>query len=95
MTRRSSATLDTPLGTMLIEASESGLTRIAWSTDSPAASGSADSEGHLKACREWVHAYFAGKPARAPTLDLSSLTSFQADVLDSLRRIAPSGTVVS
>ena len=95
MTRRSSATLDTPLGTMLIEASESGLTRITWSTDSLAASGSADSEAHLEAGRKWVRAYFAGKRARAPTLDLSSLTPFQADVVDSLRRIAPSGTVVS
>ena len=95
MTHRSSATLDTPLGTMLIEASESGLTRIAWSSDSPAAPGSADSEAHLEAGRKWVRAYFAGKRARSPTLDLTSLTPFQADVVDSLRRIAPSGTVVS
>mgnify|MGYP002525713390 FL=1 len=95
MTHRSSATLDTPLGTMLIEASESGLTRIAWSSDSPAAPGSADSEAHLEAGCKWVRAYFAGKRARSPTLDLTSLTPFQADVVDSLRRIAPSGTVVS
>ena len=75
-----SASVMTPLGRLVVTASDKGLTRIAWGQDS----ASPSNNPHCLQAIEWIQAYFEGRVAKFPTLDDSSLTSFQADVCHSL-----------
>ncbi len=85
--------IDTPLGRMVVTASEQGVRRIDWGDG-----GDNDSSigmNHIEAARDWIRAFFQRREADAPELDISGLTTFQRKVLTTLTEVAGFGDVVS
>ncbi len=86
--------IDTPLGRMVVTASEDGIRRLEWS-DEPG-NDSQIGRKHVEATREWVRAFFQRREAPpTPALDRSSLSAFQKKVLAALPEVARFGEVVS
>ena len=85
--------IDTPLGRMVIAASEEGVVRLEWSEELE--NESMVGEHHVETAKKWVSAFFQRCDAPAPVLDRCSLTAFQRKVLGILPDIAPFGEVIS
>ena len=85
--------IETPLGRMVVTASEEGVRRLEWG-DEPE-NCSQIGRKHVEATREWVRAFFQRREASTPALDRSSLTAFQRKVLATLPEVARFGEVVS
>jgi O-6-methylguanine DNA methyltransferase len=93
--------VETPLGRVVLVASDEGLTKLQYSD------GRVDDNGvgrsHLNAGEAWLSAYFeadstaesATIAANQPTLDLSNLSEFASDVSLALVREVPFGEVFS
>ena len=85
--------IETPLGRMVVTASEEGVRRLERG-DEPE-NCSQIGRKHVEATREWVRAFFQRREASTPALDRSSLTAFQRKVLATLPEVARFGEVVS
>ncbi|HIG20367.1 MAG TPA: methylated-DNA--[protein]-cysteine S-methyltransferase [Candidatus Poseidoniales archaeon] len=85
--------IDTPLGPMIAEASELGLTKLHWSNES--ISSSESRSDHLDCAEQWVAAYFSGANAPEPILDFTGLTDFRQHISLSLQRNVRFGQVTS
>ncbi len=76
-----------PLGVLSIEAADQGVLGLTFADRGPSRAGlSARARVHLDVAREALDAYFAGRPARLPHLDLRG-TAFQLAVWEALREI--------
>jgi methylated-DNA-[protein]-cysteine S-methyltransferase len=83
-----------PLGVLCIEASDAGVFGLSFEDRGPPRAGvSARARAHLDDAARALDAYFAGRPAPLPSLDLRG-TPFQRSVWDALVRI-PWGEVRS
>ena len=76
--------IDTPLGRMVVTASEEGVRRLEWG-DGPE-NDLQIGRKHVEATREWVRAFFQRREVSTPVLDRSGLTAFQEKVLGALSR---------
>ena len=85
--------IDTPLGRMVVTASEEGVRRLEWG-DGPE-NDLQIGRKHVEATREWVRAFFQRREVPTPVLDRSGLTAFQGKVLGTLSEVARFGEVVS
>ena len=85
--------IDSPLGRMVVTASEEGVCRLEWSED-PENESKVGSD-HVESAREWVKAFFERRNAPSPELDYSGLTAFQRKVLGTLPIVAPFGEVIT
>ena len=85
--------IDTPLGRMVVVASDEGVVRIGWSEE--AENESKVGGHHVETARKWVSAFFQRRDAPIPLLDRSRLTPFQRKVLGILPDVAPFGEVIS
>jgi len=85
--------IETPLGRMVVIASEEGVRRLEWS-DEPE-NDSQIGRKHVEATKDWVRAFFQRREVSTPALDSSSLTAFQRKVLTTLPEVARFGEVVS
>jgi len=85
--------IDTPLGRMVIAASDEGVVRLEWSEESE--NESVVGRHHVETARGWVRAFFQKREAPVPVLDGESLTAFQRKVLGTLLEVAPFGEVIS
>ena len=85
--------IDTPLGRMMVTASEEGVRRLEWG-DGPE-NDLQIGRKHVEATREWVRAFFQRREVSTPVLDRSGLTAFQGKVLGALSEVARFGEVVS
>ncbi len=85
--------ISTPLGRMVVVASEEGVCRLEWSEESENAS--AVGRQHVETAREWVRAFFQKREAPVPDLDIGDLTMFQRKILGVLPKVAPFGEVIS
>ena len=85
--------IDTPLGRMVIAASDEGVVRLGWSEEleNEAIVGG----HHVETAKKWVSAFFQRCDAPTPVLDRGSLTAFQRKVLGILPDVAPFGEVIS
>lgn len=85
--------IDTPLGRMVVAASDVGVVRLEWSEESE--NESSVGRHHVETAREWVSAFFQRRQAPIPMLDRGGLTAFQRKVLGTLSDVAPFGKVIS
>jgi len=85
--------ISTPLGRMIVAASEEGVCRLEWSEEPE--NESAVGRHHMETARGWVRAFFQKREAPVPVLDIGSLTAFQRKVLETLPEVAPFGEVIS
>ena len=85
--------IDTPLGRMVIAASDRGVVRLGWSEELE--NESVAGRQHVETAKKWVNAFFQRCDAPAPVLDRGSLTAFQRKVLGALPEVAPFGEVIS
>jgi methylated-DNA-[protein]-cysteine S-methyltransferase len=85
--------ISTPLGRMIVAASEEGVCRLEWSEEPE--NESVVGKHHVETARGWVKAFFQKRRAPVPVLDIGSLTAFQKKVLGVLPEIAPFGEVIS
>ena len=85
--------IDSPLGRMVVTASEEGVCRLEWSEEPE--NESMVGSNHVESTREWVKAFFQRRNAPPPKLDYSGLTSFQRKVLGTLPIVAPFGEVIT
>jgi methylated-DNA-[protein]-cysteine S-methyltransferase len=85
--------IDTPLGRMVVEASEEGVCRLEWSEEPE--NDSVMGSNHVDSTREWVRAFFQRRNAPSPELDYNGLTAFQRKVLGTLPNVAPFGEVIT
>jgi methylated-DNA-[protein]-cysteine S-methyltransferase len=85
--------IDTPLGRMVVVASDEGVVRLGWSEELE--NESMAGGRHVEIARKWVSAFFQRRDAPVPVLDRDSLTAFQRKVLGILPDIAPFGEVIS
>jgi len=85
--------IDTPLGRMVIVASDEGVVRLGWSEELE--NKSMVGGNHVETAKKWVSAFFQRCDAPAPVLDKGSLTAFQRKVLGILPDVAPFGEVIS
>ena len=76
--------IDTPLGPMVAEASEFGLTKLYWS-DGNTSEIQPRSE-HLDCAERWLNAYFSGGNAPEPNLDFTGLTDFRKHISLTLQK---------
>jgi len=83
----------TPLGRMIVAASEDGVCRLEWSEEPE--NKSVVGKHHVETARGWVNAFFQKRKAPVPVLDIGSLTAFQKKVLGALPEVAPFGEVIS
>ncbi len=81
--------IPTPIGPIIAEASEIGLTRLQW-CDIPLTQSKTGSK-HLDYAEKWVKAYFLGQETTKPSLDYSGLTEFQKSILLTLQNTVPFG----
>ena len=76
-----------PVGLVSVEAGDQGVFGLAFGDRGPSRPGpSARARAHLEAAEEALRDYFAGKPPRAPVLDLRG-TPFQLAVWAALQEI--------
>ena len=85
--------IDTPLGRMVIAASDRGVVRLEWSEELE--NESVVGGQHVETAKKWVNAFFQRCDAPTPVLDRGSLTAFQRKVLGILPDVAPFGEVIS
>jgi len=85
--------IDTPLGRMVVAASDVGVVRLGWSEELE--NESVVGRHHVETARKWVSAFFQRRDAPIPLLDRSRLTPFQRKVLGTLSDVAPFGGVIS
>ena len=85
--------IDTPLGRMVVAASDEGVVRLGWSGE--LVNKSMVGRHHVETARKWVSAFFQRRDAPVPVLDKGSLTAFQRKVLGTLPDVAPFGEVIS
>ena len=85
--------ISTPLGRMIVAASEEGVCRLGWSEEPE--NESVVGKHHVETARGWVKAFFQKRKAPVPVLDIGSLTAFQKKVLGVLSEVAPFGEVIS
>ena len=85
--------IETPLGRMVIAASDKGVVRLEWSEELE--NESVVGGQHVETAKKWVNAFFQRCDAPAPVLDGCSLTAFQRKVLGILPDVAPFGEVIS
>ena len=85
--------IDTPLGRMVIVASDEGVVRLGWSDELE--NDLVVGRHHVETAKKWVSAFFQRCDAPTPVLDRGSLTAFQRKVLGILPDVAPFGEVIS
>ncbi len=85
--------ISTPIGPMIAEASEIGLTRLHWG-DIPITESQTGSS-HLDCAERWVKSYFLGEETTKPTLDFSGLTKFRKHVSLTLQNKVPFGKITT
>jgi len=85
--------ITTPLGRMIVAASEEGVCRLEWSEEQE--NESMVGRHHVETTRGWVKAFFQKRKAPVPVLDIGSLTVFQRKILGALPEVAPFGEVIS
>jgi len=85
--------IDSPLGRMVVAASEEGVCRLGWSGEPE--NESVVGSDYVESTREWVRAFFQRRNAPPPELDYSGLTAFQRKVLGTLPIVAPFGEVIT
>ncbi|MCS5526373.1 MAG: methylated-DNA--[protein]-cysteine S-methyltransferase, partial [Candidatus Poseidoniales archaeon] len=85
--------IDTPLGPMIAEASESGLTKLHWSNELIISSNARSD--HLDCAERWLSAYFLGKIAPDPVLDFTGLTDFRQHISLTLQKRVQFGEITT
>lgn len=85
--------ISTPLGDMIAEASENGLTRLHWSETK--SSDNRIGKKHLDCAERWVAAYFTGNNAPEPILDFSNLTKFRQQISLTLQKKVRFGEITT
>ena len=85
--------IDTPIGPMIAEASELGLTKLNWSNES--ITRSKNRSDHLDCAERWVSAYFSGGNAPEPILDFRGLTDFRQLISLTLQKKVPFGQMTT
>ena len=83
----------TPLGRMVVVASEEGVCKLEWSEEPE--NKSVVGRRHVETAREWVKAFFQKRDAPVPEFDIGNLTMFQRKILGVLPKVAPFGEVIS
>ena len=85
--------INSPLGRMVVKASEEGGCWLGWSEEPE--NESVVGSDYVESTREWVRAFFQRRNAPPPELDYSGLTSFQRKILGTLPIVAPFGEVIT
>lgn len=91
------AAVPTPIGRLLVETSDRGVTRVEQLTGSvrvEAVPGSGAAARHLTAARRQLHRYFEGRDlVFTVPVDLDGVTPFRRSVLETLRTVPPGTTI--